>query len=124
MAKKTISAPRGVGPFDAEIGNRLRAIRLARKLSQDHVAEALGVSFQQVQKYEKGTNRLSVGRLVQFCELFKCGPLEILGWGSKPVGPAVSVETYKLVRGFEALQDDLKGPIRILIMKLIEMAPK
>lgn len=50
-------------PHDAEIGRRIRALRLERGLSQDTLARHLGLSFQQLQKYEKGVNRVSAGRL-------------------------------------------------------------
>ncbi len=56
---------------DADVGRRVRVLRLERQLSQTEVADHLGVSFQQVQKYENGTNRMSAGRLEQIAELFK-----------------------------------------------------
>ncbi len=54
-------------PSDADrrIGERLRLRRIALGLSQEKLGEALGVTFQQVQKYEKGANRMGAGRLQQ-----------------------------------------------------------
>jgi transcriptional regulator with XRE-family HTH domain len=52
---------------DEHVGGRLRKRRLARGLSQDALARILGVSFQQLHKYETGENRLSVSRLYQLC---------------------------------------------------------
>lgn len=49
--------------LDSEIGRRLRQARLAENLTQDGLAQRLGISFQQVQKYENGTNRVSSSRL-------------------------------------------------------------
>lgn len=49
--------------LDAEIGKRLRQARLVENLTQDGLAQKLGISFQQVQKYENGTNRVSSSRL-------------------------------------------------------------
>ena len=49
--------------LDAEIGRRLRQARLAENLTQDGLAQRLGISFQQVQKYENGANRVSSSRL-------------------------------------------------------------
>jgi len=49
--------------LDAEIGRRLRQARLAENLTQDGLAQRLGISFQQVQKYENGSNRVSSSRL-------------------------------------------------------------
>jgi transcriptional regulator with XRE-family HTH domain len=56
------------GEADARIGMRLRAFRMLRGFSQEKLADLLGVTFQQVQKYEKGTNRISASRLLQACE--------------------------------------------------------
>jgi transcriptional regulator with XRE-family HTH domain len=49
---------------DAAIGQKLRALRLHGGLSQSQLADRVGVSFQQLQKYEKGDNRISAGRLL------------------------------------------------------------
>lgn len=48
---------------DVHVGLRIRAARLAAGLSQERLGNALGVTFQQVQKYEKGANRVGAGRL-------------------------------------------------------------
>ncbi len=48
---------------DVEIGRRVRETRLSCNLTQTELADAIGVSFQQIQKYEKGTNRISGSRL-------------------------------------------------------------
>lgn len=50
-------------PIDRHLGDRLRLARKALKLSQEALAEELGITFQQVQKYEKGINRISASRL-------------------------------------------------------------
>jgi transcriptional regulator with XRE-family HTH domain len=50
-------------PLDIEVGQRVRAFRLHKGLSQEKLADQLGLTFQQVQKYEKGTNRIGAGRL-------------------------------------------------------------
>ena len=50
-------------PEDLEIGQKIRAVRVARGVSQTTLAAGLGVTFQQVQKYERGANRVSAGRL-------------------------------------------------------------
>jgi transcriptional regulator with XRE-family HTH domain len=50
-------------PVDVHVGNRVRIRRLELGMSQTKLGEALGLTFQQVQKYEKGTNRISASRL-------------------------------------------------------------
>lgn len=54
---------RGPGPADIEIGKLMRLRRVELGLSQETLGIALGVTFQQVQKYEKGVNRVSASRL-------------------------------------------------------------
>jgi transcriptional regulator with XRE-family HTH domain len=60
QAKKT-----GPNPIDKHVGSRVRMRRNMVGFSQEKVADALGLTFQQVQKYEKGTNRISASRLHQ-----------------------------------------------------------
>ena len=52
-------------PIDKHVGNRLRMRRIMLGMSQTNLGDGLGLSFQQVQKYEKGTNRLSASKLQQ-----------------------------------------------------------
>jgi transcriptional regulator with XRE-family HTH domain len=55
---------------DAKVGESIRAHRLIAGMSQSDLARQLGVSFQQVQKYEKGANRVGAGRLPQLARIF------------------------------------------------------
>jgi predicted transcriptional regulator len=55
--------------LDVLIGTRLRAHRLSRNLSQEELAASLGISFQQIQKYEKGANRVSASRLKEISDV-------------------------------------------------------
>jgi len=65
MAKKTPN------PVDVHVGSRLRERRQRASMSQTVLANAIGVTFQQVQKYEKGTNRMGSSRLQQIADVFK-----------------------------------------------------
>jgi transcriptional regulator with XRE-family HTH domain len=56
-------------PVDIHVGSRLRMRRLTVKMSQTDLGSGAGITFQQVQKYEKGTNRISSSRLQQFAGL-------------------------------------------------------
>lgn len=51
--------------IDSYIGTRVRLRRLMLNMSQEQLSARLGVTFQQIQKYEKGTNRISAGRLLE-----------------------------------------------------------
>ena len=66
QAKKT-----GPNPIDKHVGSRVRMRRMTIGLSQEEVAHALGLTFQQVQKYEKGTNRVSSSRLHQLARILE-----------------------------------------------------
>lgn len=54
---------------DLHVGNRLRIRRTLKGLTQDELASAVGITFQQVQKYEKGANRISASRLYAFSQV-------------------------------------------------------
>jgi transcriptional regulator with XRE-family HTH domain len=58
-------------PIDKHVGARVRTRRMMLKMSQTTLGEALGVTFQQVQKYEKGTNRIGAGRLQEIAGILQ-----------------------------------------------------
>ena len=62
------SGPGGPNPVDVHVGSRVRMRRTLLGLSQEKLGEAIGLTFQQVQKYETGANRVSASRLWQLCE--------------------------------------------------------
>lgn len=70
---------RGAGPIDTVVGNRIRARRMEMGRSQQELGDALGVSFQQVQKYEKGVNRVGVGRLQQIAKYLQADMAFFMG---------------------------------------------
>jgi transcriptional regulator with XRE-family HTH domain len=113
---------RSANKADTEIGRRLRLLRIERGLSQDELGSQLGISFQQVQKYEKGTNRMSAGRLAEVAKILKTSPHDLIGWESKIAVAPIDVETYKLARAFEELKDEWKGPVRLLINAMMRVS--
>ena len=60
--------PKKPDPVDVEVGQRIRILRLQSRLSQTALADQLGVTFQQVQKYERGVNRVGAGRLTKIAK--------------------------------------------------------
>jgi DNA-binding XRE family transcriptional regulator len=70
-AKRKSASPRSANSVDEFIGKRMREGRLALNISQADLGEKLGVSFQQIQKYEKGVNRVSAARLFDICKALK-----------------------------------------------------
>ena len=70
MPKKIPAGRPGIpNPIDIYVGQRLKQKRTLLGLSQTQMADKLGITFQQVQKYEKGTNRMSASRLVDLASV-------------------------------------------------------
>jgi transcriptional regulator with XRE-family HTH domain len=65
---KTTASPRSATETDRHIGARIRERRLEIGMSQELLAETVGVTFQQIQKYEKGVNRVSASMLFRICQ--------------------------------------------------------
>ncbi len=70
---------RSPDPYDIEIGRRVRALRIAQRMSQSELGARLGITFQQIQKYEKGANRISAGRLQHIAQVFAVPMSSLLG---------------------------------------------
>jgi transcriptional regulator with XRE-family HTH domain len=81
-------------PVDKHVGSRVRMRRLSLGMSQEKLADAIGLTFQQVQKYEKGTNRMGSSRLQQIADVLRVpvtfffegapGHHKVKGGGSSP----------------------------------------
>ncbi len=80
MAKK---AP---NPIDKHVGSRVRMRRMMLSMSQEKLGDALGLTFQQVQKYEKGTNRIGASRLQQISSILQV-PVAFFFEGAPDLGP-------------------------------------
>ena len=66
-------------PLDVALGSRIRLRRRELGLSQEQLARQVGITFQQVQKYEHGTNRVSFSRLVEISQALRCGVIDLVG---------------------------------------------
>ncbi len=69
-------------PVDVHVGGRIRMLRILFGMNQDRLGEHLGLSFQQIQKYERGANRIAASRLYQFSRIFSV-PVELF-FGDMP----------------------------------------
>ena len=63
--------------YDRQLGNRLRQLRFTRGMSQTELGNALGISFQQIQKYENGTNAIASTRIPALCKALGINPEEL-----------------------------------------------
>lgn len=66
--------PKMTTEIDVRIGKKLKRLRRAKEISQSALGRASNVSFQQIQKYELGQTRITVGRLWNFCEVLDVSP--------------------------------------------------
>jgi len=90
---------------EARVGARLRAERELQGLSQVAIAERLGVTYQQIQKYETGRNRITASRLIAFAEVLDVAPSRILGESAREsdVPPEVFARAQQLAHLFTAI---------------------
>ena len=79
--------PRQPDNIDVDVGRLVRVHRMARGLSQTQLANHIGVTFQQVQKYESGVNRISMGRLMRIARVLNVGVTYLLA-GSRQAASA------------------------------------
>ncbi len=97
-------------PTDVHVGQRVREARLAKGMTQTDLGNALGISFQQVQKYEKGTNRVGSSRLWEICKVLD-QPITFFfeGLSRGAAGdpePALSSRAIKLAKEIDEISDD------------------
>ena len=66
-----MSSKKAPNPIDVHVGSRVRLRRMMLGMSQEKLGESLGITFQQIQKYEKGTNRIGASRLQHIATILK-----------------------------------------------------
>ena len=102
-------------PLDVHIGERLRLLRTLRGFSQERLGLALGITFQQVQKYERGANRIGASRLYHMSRVLGVRVTYFFDGMNRPNGdPEESSEngtmhrreTLELVRAYERIADN------------------
>lgn len=119
--------------LDAEIGRRLREARIVRGMSQTELGDALGITFQQIQKYEKGLNRIGSGRLFKISRILRlpvtyfydgleeataAGPGDGGAKDGSEIGPDEALAT-KTIRVARMLNELPEGEIKESVFKLI-----
>jgi transcriptional regulator with XRE-family HTH domain len=97
-------SPRSPNSTDIHIGKRIRMLRMTRGMSQTDLGERLGITFQQIQKYERGANRVGAGRLQELANLLGVTPAYFFEDGPrvKP-GKSDASETTELLSKKDAL---------------------
>ena len=102
MAEPSTKAP---DPMDIALGAAVRIRRRTIGMSQEALAEQCGVSFQQIQKYENGANRISFSRLVQIARALRCRVTDLLDVLDTPdEEPSVDLDLLSRMRTPGALE--------------------
>jgi transcriptional regulator with XRE-family HTH domain len=94
--------------IDAHVGHRVRSIRMLRGMAQEELGRQLGLTFQQVQKYEKGVNRIGAGRLYDIAGILGVKVQDFYdGLNGAPAAdvpaPALSDDALRMALRFETL---------------------
>ncbi len=118
--------------IDIEIGKRVRQARVAAGLTQTKLADQLGITFQQVQKYEKGVNRIGGGRLYKIAHIlgvkityFFDDVEHLLDPETVPVGTiGVGAISDRTIRAARALTDITDEDLKKQVLRLIAVLPK
>ncbi len=105
--------------FDQEMGAKLRAARVSAGMNQTALGKAIGVSFQQVQKYESGRDRIAAGTLQKLGGVLGMHPAEFFGETTAPVG---GVAELREAMSIAATMQKIASPlVRKRFASLIEM---
>jgi transcriptional regulator with XRE-family HTH domain len=92
---------KGPNPIDIDVGSRMRIRRMALGMSQEKLARGLGLTFQQVQKYEKGANRMGSSRLQQAADVLGVAAAFFFeGAGERPYQPDGSAPSPAYIDDF------------------------
>ena len=125
----TKSKAKSTNSHDIEVGQRIRARRMAKGMSQTELGNLLGVTFQQVQKYEKGVNRVGAGRLVRVAEALEV-PVSFF-FGATDIGSADTrailgfLDTSYSLRLLRAFSRIPHGEVQRAVVDLVEsIAPE
>ena len=118
----------GPDHVDIHVGKRVRERRVSLGMSQANLGEYLGLTFQQIQKYERGVNRISASRLWVLSHLFKV-PVEWFFEGleetsQKQNDVMTRQETRQLARYYEACPPSIRNRLRALIRATANMSGK
>lgn len=114
-------------PVDIHVGKRIKEIRTIRGLTQSNVADHLGISFQQLQKYETGANRVSASRMFELSKLLKITPsffFEGLEGQNYDSMPPMDMETARIASALSSIKNKkLKKRINTLISEIVRSSP-
>jgi transcriptional regulator with XRE-family HTH domain len=121
-----MSSNQNTADVEALIGERIRSRRIQAGISQEALGRALGITFQQIQKYEKGANRVSAGRLLKIAEVLQCNVMDFFeGVDSGKTGAGGTFSKFLATKdGVAIVEAMLKIEDRMLRRAVIDIAEK
>lgn len=116
---------------DVRVGQIIRTLRLSLDMSQTDLGRKIGVTFQQIQKYEKGANRCAAGRLSEIARVLNVDPACFFGELSEAGGGFAqtiltrlqSPHAVRLLQAFDLLQDDDKAAVVRVVVAMTNALP-
>lgn len=122
LSGKQLCGEKMVHPVDIHVGKKIREVRLLRGMTQVNVANKLGLSFQQLQKYETGYNRVSASKMFEIAQLLDVEPayfFEGLARAGMPEREALDERTAKAAQALSSISDDkIRAQIQSMIHEL------
>jgi transcriptional regulator with XRE-family HTH domain len=116
---------RPAAAIDVLIGERVRSRRMQAKISQAALGEALGVTLQQIQKYEEGTERIGSGRLLEAAKVLECDVMEFYVTSNSDQTIADTPSTFMATKdGVAIIKAMLKIKNQALRRTVIDIAEK
>lgn len=106
--------------IDRHVGGRLRLMRSINGFTQEYLAKSVGLTFQQIQKYEQGTNRISASKLWQFSELLGVSPNDFYdGLDQQPYanGKGINRKVAETAMCLQQIEDE---EVRHRVVQLIQ----
>ena len=111
-----IAAKKQANPIDIQVGNRVRIRRMLIGMSQERLGDLLGLTFQQVQKYEKGVNRIGAGRLFEVSRILNV-PVDFFYEGVNEGGPGSAESDGAPVMDFVSSGEGLQLSLAFMKIK-------
>jgi transcriptional regulator with XRE-family HTH domain len=126
MHMKMTTIPSGKSPraTDVAVGAKIRETRLLRGMSQEKLATACGITFQQIQKYEHGTNRVGASRLIEISKILDVPVSHFFAGTEEGTGsmPAMDAPTRDVVLLMMATTPEVRAAIRDAIKAITSAA--
>ena len=128
VSKKTVKTKGRSDAFDRHIGQKLKAIRTVKDITQEELAISLGITFQQVQKYEIGSNRISATRLYAMAKILDVNVADFYeGYEAESAVSSFLADIEKdkelaaLIRGWQRIKNkELKKTVLRLFRSVLE----